>query len=94
MSRKSILKTLKYNRLPPPQAVPFTGFSYAKIKSREPVAEKLKEFMKRTKEAKYFTTGLIIAEWGEGKSDAYERYIKPVAGDKGDYAYLSFMLSF
>jgi hypothetical protein len=73
---------------PTPQAVPFTSFDYAKIESREPVAEKLKEFMKRTKEANFFTTGLIIAEWGEGKTDAYERYIKPEALKKGDYAYL------
>jgi len=80
--------TKKYIRLPPPQAVPFTGFHFARIKSREPIAEQLKEFMKRTKETNYFTTGLIIAEWGEGKTDAYQRYIKPEADSKGDYAYL------
>jgi len=54
--------TQKYVQLPPPQAVPFTGFHFAKIKSREPVAQRLKEFMKRTKETDFFTTGLIIAE--------------------------------
>jgi len=80
--------TKKYVRLPPPQAVPFTGFDFAKIRSREPVAEQLREFMKRTREAKFFTTGLVIAEWGEGKTDAYGRYIKPEADRGGDYAYL------
>jgi|Deesub1362B_J571_1020462.scaffolds.fasta_scaffold00334_14 hypothetical protein len=80
--------TQKYVQLPPPQAVPFTGFHFAKIKSREPVAQRLKEFMKRTKETDFFTTGLIIAEWGEGKTDAYERYIKTEAEKKGYYAYL------
>lgn len=80
--------TKKYNRLPPPQAVPFTGFHFAKIKSREPVAERLKDFTRRTKEADFFTTALIIAEWGEGKTDAFERYIKPECDRKGDYAYL------
>jgi len=80
--------TKKYIRLPPPQAVPFTGFSFAKIESREPIAEKLREFMKRTREANFFTTGLVIAEWGEGKTDAYERYIIPEAAKRGDYAYL------
>jgi len=79
--------TQKYVQLPPPQAVPFTGFHFAKIKSREPVAKRLKDFMKRTREAEFFTTGLIIAEWGEGKTDVYERYIKPEAERKGYYAY-------
>ena len=88
MTTKCRETTQKYVRLPPPQAVPFTGFRFAKIKSREPTAKRLKEFMKRTKETNFFTTGLIIAEWGEGKTDAYERYIKPVAAERGDCAYL------
>jgi len=80
--------TKKYVQLPPPQAVPFTGFSFAKIESREPVAKKLKTFMKRTREEKFFNTALIIAEWGEGKSDCFERYLKQEADERGDYAYL------
>lgn len=80
--------TQKYVQLPPPQAVPFIGFDFAKIKSREPVADQLREFMKRTRETSFFTTALIIAEWGEGKTDAYQRYIKPEAEGRGDYSYL------
>ena len=80
--------TKKYVQLPPSQAVPFTGFSFAKIESREPVAKKLKTFVRRTREEKFFSTGLIIAEWGEGKSDCFERYLKPEADERGDYAYL------
>ena len=88
MTMKCEETTKKYLRLPPPQAVPFTGFNFAKIKSREPVAEQLREFMRRTKESDFFTTGLVFAEWGEGKTDVYERYIKPEADCRGDHAYL------
>ncbi|MEM2111162.1 MAG: hypothetical protein QXX08_04715, partial [Candidatus Bathyarchaeia archaeon] len=66
--------TKKYTRLPPPQAVPFKGFDFARISSREPVAKKLGEFLKKCRESRFFTVGLIRAEWGEGKTDAYERY--------------------
>lgn len=88
MSKSCKETTKKYKRLPPPQAVPFKGFDFAKIKSREPVARKLEEFLKKSRETKFFTVALIRAEWGEGKTDAYERYIKPQAEKRGDYAYL------
>jgi len=82
------ITTKKYKRLPPPQAVPFKGFDFAKIDSREPVAKKLEEFLKKSRETSFFTVGLIRAEWGEGKTDAYERYIKPEVEKKGNLAYL------
>lgn len=88
MIRRDFETTKKYVRIPDPAGVPFEGFEYAKIKSREIVANQLKQFMKKTKEAQQLTVGLILAEWGEGKTDAFERYIKPEAQKNGDFAYL------
>ena len=80
--------TEKYKRLLDPHAATFTGFKFAKIPSREPVERNLKNFLKRTREAQFLTVALIKAEWGEGKTDAFERYIKPEVEKKGDIAYL------
>ncbi|MEM3551686.1 MAG: hypothetical protein QXV01_11425, partial [Candidatus Bathyarchaeia archaeon] len=80
--------TLKYVRLPPTHPVPFAGFKFAKIPSREPVELRLKQILKKTREAIALTVTIIKAEWGEGKTDAFERYIKPEVESKGDIAYL------
>jgi len=84
----SELMTRKYDKLPPPQAVPFSGFDFAKIKSREPIEKELETYLKRTKEASFFTASLIIAEWGEGKTDAFNRYILPKTHKDKNIAYL------
>ncbi|MEM3760140.1 MAG: hypothetical protein QXZ02_03395 [Candidatus Bathyarchaeia archaeon] len=81
-------ETIKYVRLPPPHPVPFAGFKFAKIPSREPVENRLKQILKKTREATSLTVTIIKAEWGEGKTDAFERYIKPEVESKGDIAYL------
>ena len=80
--------TKKYKRLPPPQAVPFAGFKFARIPSREPVEKLLRQYLKRAREARSLTVALLKAEWGEGKTDAFNRYIMPEVEEKGDITYL------
>jgi len=80
--------TSKYVRLPPTHPVPFAGFKFAKIPSREPVERRLNQILKKTREATALTVTIIKAEWGEGKTDAFERYIKPEVESHGDIAYL------
>jgi len=87
MSREKQI-TRKFIRLPHPQAVPFTGFRFAKIPSRNSVEKNLRSFLKKTREARSLTVAVIKAEWGEGKTDAFERYIKPEVESQGDIAYL------
>ncbi len=80
--------TSKYVRPPPTHPVPFAGFKFAKIPSREPVERRLNQALKKTREATTLTVTIIRAEWGEGKTDAFERYIKPEVESHGDIAYL------
>ena len=61
--------------LPNPMGIPFIGFEKAKIPGRESVAKLIDEFIKKTKNGKSIEVCLIRAEWGEGKTDAYSRYI-------------------
>ncbi|MEM3612661.1 MAG: hypothetical protein QW090_04820 [Candidatus Bathyarchaeia archaeon] len=80
--------TSKYIRPPPTHPVPFAGFKFAKIPSRGPVERRLVQALKKTREATTLTVTIIKAEWGEGKTDAFERYIKPEVESNGDIAYL------
>jgi len=80
--------TSKYIRPPPTHPVPFIGFEFAKIPSREIVEHRLNQVLKKTREATTLTVTIIRAEWGEGKTDAFERYIKPEVECEGDVAYL------
>jgi len=80
--------TQKYVRPPPAHPVPFSGFVFAKIPSRKPVERSLRQFLKKTREANTLTVAIVKAEWGEGKTDAFERYIKPEVVSQGDIAYL------
>jgi DNA repair exonuclease SbcCD ATPase subunit len=80
--------TSKYIRPPPTHPVPFIGFEFAKIPSREIVEHRLNQVLKKTREATTLTVTIIRAEWGEGKTDAFERYIKPEVEREGDVAYL------
>ena len=80
--------TQKYVKPPPAHPVPFSGFVFAKIPSRKPVERNLKQFLKKTREANTLTITIIKAEWGEGKTDAFERYIKPEVESRKDIAFL------
>jgi len=83
--------TLMYSRLPLGPGVPspsLTGFDFAPIESRKPVEKGLRAFMTFCRrDATSLNVKIIKAEWGEGKTDAYERYICPQAEKKGDASY-------
>jgi hypothetical protein len=80
-----------YSRLPTGPGVPapsLTGFAFAVIESRKPVEKQLRDFMTFCRrDARSVNVKIIKAEWGEGKTDAYERYIHPEAQKKGDACY-------
>ncbi len=68
--------TRKFRRLPPITGVHFTGFSYAEIESRKHVVSQLRALVKYClKEAVSPTVQVVIGEWGEGKTEAYDRYV-------------------
>jgi hypothetical protein len=76
-----------FDRLPSDAGVTFEGFEDIRIKSREFVKAKLEDFMEYCKEAKKPALRVIVGEWGEGKTDAYKRYIQPKCQAEGNYAF-------
>jgi hypothetical protein len=74
-------------RLPSDAGVTFVGYEDIKIPSREVVRERLQEFMNLCKTSKKPAARVILGEWGEGKTDAFGRYIKKYAEDCGDAAF-------
>jgi SAM-dependent methyltransferase len=86
--RKIPKSTQKFAHLPPRTGIPFEGFEFARIKSRLPVAEQLEDFLEQCKQSNSVNVSLIRAEWGEGKTDAYERYLEPKITKEESYCYL------
>lgn len=70
-------KTRKFAELPPRTGIPFEGFEFARVKSRMSAAQQIETFLGQCSKATSVNVALIRAEWGEGKTDAYERYIEP-----------------
>lgn len=74
--------TQKFERLPPLAGVHFAGLEDVTIESRRSVAKQLRNFMRYCfKEATSPAVQVILGEWGEGKTEVYERYIQPKASD-------------
>jgi len=72
-----LTQTRIFNRLPNIAGVHFDGFEGFKIKSREIVKESIEDFLKYCREeARGTAARIILGEWGEGKTEAYYRYIK------------------
>jgi len=68
--------TKKFKRLPPLAGVHFAGFKEVKIESRQLIVKQLRDFIRYClKEAKSPAVQVILGEWGEGKTEAYQRYI-------------------
>ena len=63
-------------KLPDPNGIPFEGIEGAEIPGRKEVAKKINGFIAEAKRSKAIEIQLITAAWGEGKTDAYGRYIK------------------
>jgi hypothetical protein len=91
MTGKSSEIGVMYKRLPTGPGVPtpsLTGFAFAVIESRKPVEKQLRDFMTFCRrDALSVNVKIVKAEWGEGKTDAYERYIHPEAEKNGDACY-------
>jgi hypothetical protein len=66
--------------------VTFEGFESIKIPSREVVREKLQDFLNYCTDAKKPAIRVILGEWGEGKTDAYRRYLLPQCRKQGNIA--------
>lgn len=79
-----------FNRLPSDAGVVFEGFEDVTIKSRLDVKKKLEEFINIVKSERKPTIRVIVGEWGEGKTDAFKRYIEPTAKEIG---YCAFFVS-
>jgi hypothetical protein len=77
-----------FDRLPSDSGVTFEGFENVKLRSREEVKKQLEDFMKYCKSSRKPAIRIIVGEWGEGKTDTFERYIKPKAMEENDYAFL------
>ena len=70
-------KTRAPTKIPSSSGVTFKGFLDVILPSRELIQDKLEEFLKGAKNQTASTARFLIAEWGEGKTDAFKRYIKP-----------------
>lgn len=80
--------TRKFDKLPSMSGTPFSGFQDIKIKSRQVVEDEIYNFIEYCRgEAKGISGRFILGEWGEGKTDTYERLIKPEIEDSGDYLF-------
>ncbi|MEM3433312.1 MAG: hypothetical protein QXP27_03950 [Candidatus Methanomethyliaceae archaeon] len=74
--------TKKFARLPPLAGVPFIGFDFAEVKSRRSVVGQLRNFVKYClREATSPAVQVILGEWGEGKTEVYQRYIRETVRD-------------
>jgi hypothetical protein len=71
--------------LPDPKGIPFQGIKEAKIPGRESVLYSINDFIKKSKNDSNVQVCLIKAEWGEGKTDAYDRYISEIL--KNEYCF-------
>ncbi|MHA1331034.1 MAG: hypothetical protein ACTSR2_08155, partial [Candidatus Hodarchaeales archaeon] len=67
----------KWNRLPSLAGVTFEGFENVKLESRTVVQNQLESFFHSAVNSDRTFVSFLIADWGEGKTDAYFRYIKP-----------------
>jgi len=87
--------TRRYKRLPPDSGVAHAtlvhavGFEDISIPSRQTVIKEIRNFLKHcNKEAREPAARVILGEWGEGKTDIFQRYIKSEAEKKGGHGFL------
>ena len=75
-----------FNKLPSDAGVVFEGFERITIKSRLDVKKRLEDFIDIVKSERKPTMRVIVGEWGEGKTDAFKRYIEPTTKEIGYHA--------
>jgi hypothetical protein len=87
-------ETLIYKKLPNIQGITFEGVENIKLKSRESVKQSLESFIKYCLEdARKPALAIIRGEWGEGKTDVYERYIKRLPEERQKEICYAFFVS-
>jgi len=80
--------TRKFKQLPPEAGVHFAGVKNIGIESRQSVIREIRDFVRYcNKEAIAPAARVILGEWGEGKTEAYHKYVQQ-QNEKGNYAYL------
>lgn len=81
-------KTRGFSRLPNVSGVHFEGFENVIIRSRDIVKKDIEDFIEYCKKnAKGTATRVILGEWGEGKTEAYYKFILPFVEKQNDYAF-------
>lgn len=87
--------TKLYKRLPPDSGTPvydrevhLSGFRDIKITSRVIVERQIADFMKLCEQSDQPAARMLIGSWGEGKTEAFYRYIKPKGEGRGHSAFL------
>ena len=80
--------TRKYDKLPSISGTPFSGFEDIVIESRQIVENRIINFIKYCKnDAEGVSARFILGEWGEGKTDSYNRLIRPTVETNDDYIF-------
>ncbi|AXV39089.1 hypothetical protein [Methanobacterium sp. BAmetb5] len=80
--------TAKFKRFPPISGVTFSGNEKTAIKSRLSIEEEIKDSINYCKkESEGVAARFILGDWGEGKTDTYERIIEPYITNSGDYLF-------
>lgn len=81
------MKTKAPERLPSDAGVTFKGFEDIDIESRERAKKELEDFLNYCNEATSPALRVIVGEWGEGKTDAYNRYVAPKAEETNNKSF-------
>lgn len=79
--------TRVYNRLPSDAGITFEGFGDIIIETRKKVKKQLEEFINYCYTTNKSALRVLIGEWGEGKTDAYYRYIQPKTEEEKHYSF-------
>ncbi|MCS7123022.1 MAG: hypothetical protein RMJ17_00370, partial [Candidatus Aenigmarchaeota archaeon] len=69
--------TIAFKKLPSDAGVVFEGFEKISIESRLKVKKELEDFLSILEIERKPIVRVIVGEWGEGKTDAFKRYIEP-----------------
>ena len=78
------LTTRKHDQIPSDAGVTFEGFEDIYIESRVNTKQEFKSAMDIATESTDPIARVILGDWGEGKTDTYQRYIKPHADETGN----------
>ena len=70
-------RTTKYAITPNPSGVHFSGFEHVSFESRRGVEDQLRAFISRLQTIDNPMVRIIVGDWGDGKSELYERYLRP-----------------